>query len=175
MEDVKKRSRIDLVCPEGDEKEQRHLRKMIADPAFISRKIFYGSNLCAVHRLQTMIKLDKPIYVGVAILDLSKYYMYEFWYHHIKQRYGDRANLCYTDTDSLIIEIETENVFNDMIEDKELYDFSDYPKDHPVRIAVGEEHIAKNKKVIGKWKDECNGTVALEFAGIRAKMYSLLT
>ena len=123
---------------------------MIADLAFISRKIFYGANLVAVHRLQTKIKLNKPIYVGAAILNLSKYFMYDFQYSHIKKHYAEKAQLIYTDTDSLIIEIETENVYKDMIEDKELYDFSDYPKNYWMQKAIREDHIAKNTKVISK-------------------------
>ena len=103
---------------------------MIANPAFIGRKIFHEANLVAVHGLQTKVKLNKPIYVGAAILDLSKYFMYDFWYGHIKKRYAEKAQLIYTDTDSLIIEIESENVYKDMIENKELYDFSDYPKNY---------------------------------------------
>ena len=105
---------------------------MLADPALVGRKIFHGSNLIAVHRKQTNVILNKPIYVGASILDLSKYYMYDFWYGHIKHKYGDRAKLCYTDMDSLIIEIKTEDVYADMIEDADLYDFSDYPKEHPL-------------------------------------------
>ncbi|PKY32432.1 hypothetical protein RhiirB3_450608 [Rhizophagus irregularis] len=72
---------------------------------------------------------QKPIYVGASILDLSKYYMYDFWYNFIKRKYRDQAKLCYTDTDSLIIEIENDT---DMIEDADLYDFSDYPEEHPL-------------------------------------------
>jgi len=114
MEDVRKRVNIDLVRQVG---EERRLRRLISDPAFVSRKIFYGANLVAVHRRQTNVKLNKPEYVGACILDLSKYYMYDFWYGYLKRKYGDRVKLLYTDTDSLIIEIETENIYQDMIDD----------------------------------------------------------
>ncbi|GBB97653.1 hypothetical protein RclHR1_30280001 [Rhizophagus clarus] len=144
------------------------------DPALVGRKIFHGSNLIAVHRKQTNVVPNKPIYVRASILDLSKYYMYNFWYNHIKRKYGDRAKLCYTDTDSLIIKIETEDVYADMIEDADLYDFSDYPEDHPlleklppdqwVILPDGTREL-NNKKVIGKWKDEFAGTRALKYAG----------
>lgn len=77
---------------------------MLADRALVGRKIFYESNLIAVHRRQTHVTLNKPIYVGATILNLSKFFMYDFWYGHIKCKYGNRAKLCYTDTDSLIIE-----------------------------------------------------------------------
>src|SRR6185312_12275877 len=114
MEDVRKRVNIDLVRQVG---EERRLRRLISDPAFVSRKIFYGANLVAVHRRQTNVKLNKPEYVGACILDLSKYFMYDFWYGYLKKKYGDRVRLLYTDTDSLIIEIETENIYQDMIDD----------------------------------------------------------
>src|SRR6266542_6700103 len=103
---------------------------MLADLALVSHKIFHGSNLIAVHRKQTNVVLNKPIYVRASILDLSKYYIYDFWY--IKRKYGDQAKLCYPDTDSLIIEIETKDVYTDMIEDADFYDFSDYPEKHPL-------------------------------------------
>jgi hypothetical protein len=181
MEDVRRRTRVDLVRPIG---EEHRLRKMLADPALVGRKIFHGSNLIAVHRKQTNVVLNKPIYVGASILDLSKYYMYDFWYNHIKRKYGDRAKLCYTDTDSLIIEIETEDVYADMIEDADLYDFSDYPEEHPLLeklppdqwiIHPDGSRELKNKKVIGKWKDEFAGTRALRYAGNRSKSYALET
>ncbi|CAG8798789.1 3697_t:CDS:2, partial [Cetraspora pellucida] len=127
MEDVRKRVNIDLVRQVD---EEQRLHRLISDPAFVSRKIFYGANLVTVHRRQTNVKLNKPEYVGVCILDLSKYFMYDFWYGHLKKKYGDRVKLLYTDTDSLIIEIETENIYQDMIDDCDLFDFSDYPEDH---------------------------------------------
>ncbi|RGB38846.1 hypothetical protein C1646_755162 [Rhizophagus diaphanus] len=181
MEDVRRRKRIDLVRPIG---EEHRLRKMLADPALVGRKIFYGSNLIAVHRKQTHVTLNKPIYVGAAILDLSKYYMYDFWYNHIKRKYGKRARLCYTDTDSFIIEIETENIYDDMVEDADLYDFSDYPEDHPLlKKLPADQWITKpdgtrelkNKKVIGKWKDENAGTRITRYAGNRSKSYAVET
>jgi hypothetical protein len=73
------------------------------------------------------IFFNKPIYVGQAILDLSKLYMYKFHYDYMKEKYGDRATLMYTDT--FIYEIQREDIYKDMKEDKHLYDFSDYPKD----------------------------------------------
>ena len=85
MEDVRKRVNIDLVRQVGEE------RRLISDPAFVSRKIFYGANLVAVHRRQTNVKLNKPEYVGACILDLSKYYMYDFWYGYLKKKYGDKV------------------------------------------------------------------------------------
>ena len=109
--------------------------------------------------------------------------MYDFWYGYLKKKYGDRVRLLYTDTDSLIIEIETENIYQDMIDDCDLFDFSDYPKDHWVvknlpedQWIINEEgkRVLKNTKVIGKWKDENGGDRAIGYAGVRAKCYSVV-
>ena len=91
-----------------------------------------------------------------------------FHYDVIKKQYGDRAKLNFTDTDSFMYEILTEDVYNDMLEHKELYDLSDYPADHFL-------HDSTNNKVIGKFKDETKGEPIIEFIGLRPKMYSFLT
>ncbi|CAG8776626.1 699_t:CDS:2, partial [Cetraspora pellucida] len=152
--------------------EEHRLRRLISDPAFVSRKIFYGANLVAVHRRQTNVKLNKPEYVGACILDLSKYFMYDFWYGHLKKKYGDRVRLLYTDTDSLIIEIETENIYQDMIDDCDLFDFSDYPEDYWVLKNLPEDQWIINDE--GKWKDENGGDQAIAYVGVRAKCYSVV-
>ena len=73
------------------------------------------------------VKMNKPIYLGMSILDISKTLMYEFWYDYLKPKYGDKVKLCYTDTDSFIIHIITEDVFEDISNDvEELYDTSNY-------------------------------------------------
>ena len=181
MEDVRKQVNIDLVRQVG---EEQRLRRLISDPVFVSRKIFYGANLVAVYRRQTNVKLNKPEYVGACILDLSKYYMYDFWYGYLKKKYGNQVKLLYTDTDSLIIEIETENIYQDMIDDCDLFDFSDYPEDHWViknlpedQWIINEEgkRVLKNTKVIGKWKDENAGIRVTGYVGVRAKCYSVIT
>ena len=73
------------------------------------------------------IKMNKPIYIGQAILDISKTLMYEFWYGYIKPKYGDKARLCYTDTDSFVVNINTEDFFKDIADDVESwFDKSNY-------------------------------------------------
>ena len=109
--------------------------------------------------------LNKPIYVGMSVLDLSKHLMYDFYYNHIKAKYLDRVHLLYTDTDSVIIRVQTEDIFADMAEHADLYDTSNYSPGHPL-------YSDQNKKVIGKFKDELGGKVMTEFIGIRPKMYS---
>jgi hypothetical protein len=104
----------------------------------------------------------------MAITDMSKLLMYEFHYGIMKKKYGDKCKLLMTDTDSLMYEIKTDDVYADMQKDKQLYDFSDYAEDHVL-------HSNENKKVCGKFKDEANGKIITEFVGLRSKMYSFIT
>ena len=105
--------------------------------------------------------------MGASILDISKILMYDFHYNYIKKKYGSYARLLFTDTDSLCYEIETDDIYGDMYENRDLFDTSDYNKDHFL-------FSTENKKVIGKMKDECAGRVIEEFVGLKSKMYSLL-
>src|SRR5699024_6451536 len=111
--------------------------------------------------------LNKPIYVGAAILDLSKTLMYEFHYDVMKDKYGDKAKLCYQDTDSLIYEVETEDLYEDFKDMQDLLDTSDYPKDHFL-------YSNENKRVVGKMKDEMNGKIISELVTLQPKVYSLI-
>jgi hypothetical protein len=117
--------------------------------------------------------LNRPTYVGMCVLDLSKLCMYQFYYDIFKARYRDKVKLYYTDTDSLLVKIQTENVNADLIDMANQFDFSDYPKDHPVSEALGDKTDA-NMKIPGKFKDECNGAVIAEFISLCPKMYSIL-
>ena len=103
----------------------------------------------------------------MCILDLSKTLMYDFHYNYIKQHYGSKAKLLFTDTDSLTYEIEAEDVYSDFWKDKDLFDNSDYPESSPYFYKT-------NKKVIGKFKDEAAGVPVCEFVGLRSKMYSYI-
>ena len=105
---------------------------------------------------------------GFCILDLSKLLMYDFHYNTIKRQYGNRATLLFTDTDSLCYEIKTDDVYEDMKKDKQHYDFSEYPEEHPL-------YDVSNKKRAGKFKDEMSSKVIKEFVGLRAKVYSFKT
>lgn len=89
------------------------------------------------------LTLNKPIYVGMCILDLSKYFMYDFYYNHLRKEYGDRCTLLNTDTDSLLLKIETEDIYQDMAKNADFYDTSDYPTTHPL-------YSTKNKKCWGR-------------------------
>ena len=117
---------------------------------------------------KTKLVFNEPVYLGMCILDLSKTLMYDFHYNYIKQKYGDKAKLLFTDTDSLICEIQTEDFYKDISADvKRRFDTSDYPPNHPSGIPSG-----LNKNVIGMFKDEAAGKIIDEFVGLRAKLYS---
>jgi hypothetical protein len=161
MENLRKRVDITLVSSEDD------FLKLVASPCFQSHRIM-NENLIAVKGVKKVLTLNKPCYVGMCILDISKTLMYDFHYNTIKKEYGDNAKLLFTDTDSLMYEIKTEDVYKDFKrigEEKDCWDNSDYPKDSPY-------YSAHNKKVIGKFKDEAEGVPIKEFVGLRSKMYS---
>ena len=161
MENI--RNRVDVKLVNTEEK----LRKLTAKPNFRSRKIF-SENLVSVHMKKTSLTMNKPVYLGMCILDLSKTIMYDFHYNYIKPKYGDKAKLLFTDTDSLMYEIETEDFYKDITGDvKNRFDTSDYPENHPSGIPIG-----INKKVLGMFKDEAAGKIIKEFVGLRAKLYS---
>ena len=158
MENVRKRENIDLVT-NGDE-----LKKMASKPTFKATRQF-SDNLMAVHKHKLSVTLNKPIYLGFCILELSKLLMYEFFYNILVPKFEDNVNLLYMDTDSFILDIKTEDIYKDFENIKEHLDLSAYPKEHFL-------HDTTNKKVIGKFKDEKNGCVIKEWVAIRAKCYS---
>ena len=109
--------------------------------------------------------LNKPIYVGFSILDLSKLLIYKFHYKHIGSKFD--AKLLFADTDSLVYEINIEDFYEDFNQDKNLFDFSDYPLNSKTFDTV-------NGKVIGKMKDEIKGRIISEFVGLKSKVCSLI-
>ena len=133
MENLRKRVDVRLVS------DQYKLAKLVFKPTFVSRKIFH-ENLVAVHKIKEVLTLDWFAYIGMCILDLSKTLMYDFHYNYIKLKYGEKAKLSFTDTDSLYYEIETKDAYKDFRVNKNMLDNSDYPKDSPYRDT-------KNKKV----------------------------
>ena len=161
MENIRNRVNVKLV----DAGEQ--FKKLAAKPNYKSRIIF-NENLVSVHMKKTSLTMDKPVYLGMCILDLSKIIMFDFHYRYIKPKYGNRAKLLFTDTDSFLYEIQTEDFYKDISGDvKNRFDTSDYPEGHPSGIPTG-----VNKKVLGMFKDEAAGKVIKEFVGLRAKLYS---
>ena len=158
MENIRKRSNIKL------ETDPDHFLRQVAKPTYVSCKIFH-ENLVAVHMKKNFLKLDKPSYVGMCILDLSKVLMYDFHYNFINAKYGDRAILLFTDTDSLCYYIQTDDVYQDLYNHREMFDNSDYSKSSKF-------FFDENKKVIGKFKDEAAGNPIKGFSGPKSKMYS---
>src|SRR5688572_14628037 len=161
LESIENRVDIKLVC------DEKVALKLTAKPNYDSRTIF-DENLIAIHMKKTKLFYNKPIYLGMSILDLSKTLMYKFHYNYIKTKYGDRVKLLFTDTDSLAYEIKTVDFYADISDDvRSWFDTSDYPKDHLSGIENG-----INKKVIGMFKDEAGGKQIEEFIGLRSKLYS---
>ena len=141
--------------------------KLTSRPNF-DRATIFDKNLIAVHMKKTEVYFNKPVYVGQAILDLSKTLMFDFHYNYIKKKYKDKAELLFTDTDSLMYQIKTDDFYKDIshvILTK--FDTSDYPPNHPSGIPTG-----VNKKVIGMFKDEVAGEQITCFVGLRPKLYS---
>ena len=158
-EDLMNRQNIKLFT------DDEQCRKFISKPNFKSFTIFQP-DLCALIMNKTIVTWNKPTYIGAAVLDLSKLVMYRFLYETIKPTYGEKAKLLYSDTDSLLLAIETKNLYADLEKIADEFDFSDYPKDHFL-------YSDSNKKKVLKMKDEMNGEVIAEYVGLRAKMYSI--
>ena len=131
MENLRKRVNVKLVRAGEEDK----LRRLIASPAFARANIF-DDDLAAIQVHKSRLVLNRPVYVGMSILDLSKHLMYDFYYNQMKTKYGERCQLLYTDTDSLLLEIQTEDVYKDIAEHANLYDTSNYPQDHPLYNAA---------------------------------------
>ena len=143
-ENLRKHRDIRLVATD------RQRSKLVSELNYYSTK-YISENLIIIEMKKMEIFMNKPIYLGQAILDISKTRMYEFWYDYIKLKYGDKATLCYRDTDSFIIHIKTEDIANDV---SKWFDTSEYDKkdNRPLLIGI-------NKKVIGIFKDELKGKI----------------
>ena len=165
MENVRKHRDIKLVTT--DEKRN----KLVSEPNYQTIKQF-SENLLAIEMKKTKVKMNKPVYLGMSILDISKTLMYEFWYDYIKLKYGDRAKLCYMDTDSFVIYIKTEDFYEEIANDVERwFDTSNYNENKTGKRPLP---ICKNKKVIDLFKDELGGKIMEVFCALRAKIYAYL-
>ena len=161
MGNICKHRNIKLVNNEED-----YLR-CVMKPNFKSGTLF-GPNLMGCEMGKTVLKMNKPVYIGQAILGLSKTIMYEFHYNYMLPKYGNRISLCYMDTDSFVYDIETEDFYRDISNDVEnRFDTSSYKDDGNRPFPVG-----KNKKVIGLMKDQVGGDMMREFVALRPKMYA---
>ena len=163
MDNLRKHRDIKLVTT--DEKRN----KLVSEPNYHTTKRF-SENLLAIEMKKTKVKMNKPIYLGMSILDISKTLMYKFWYDYFKPKYGDRAKLCYMDTDSFIIHIITEDFYKDIADDVEIwFDTSNYDENDKRHLPIG-----KSEKVIGLFKDVLGGKFMKEFCALRAKTYAYL-
>ena len=162
MENIRNRVNVKLV--NSDEK----FKKLVAKPNYKGPPKIFDENLVSVHMKKTSLTMNKPVYLGMCILDLSKTLMFDFHYNYIKPKYGNKAKLLFTDTDSFLYEIETEDFYKDISGDvKDRFDTSNYPENHPSGILTG-----INNKVLGMFKDEAAGKNIKEFVGLRPKLYS---
>ena len=157
MENVRNRVNVKLVT------DEKSLGKLVKKANFRSVNIF-DENLIAVHMEKTTVRLNKPIQIGMSILDLSKTLMYKFHYEYVKPKWEDRVELLFTDTDSFCYKLRTNDFFDDISGDtRAWFDTSGYEKDHAL-------YSVENKKKIGYMKDECCGNQIIRFCGLRSKL-----
>ena len=139
-------------------------KKFASKPNYHITK-YISKDLLIMEMKKAEVKMNKPIYLGQAILDISKTLMYEFWYDYLKPKYGDNVKLCYTDTDSFVTDF-----YKVIVDDKDKwFDTSKYNKNDNRPLP-----IEKNKKVIGKFKEELDGKIIIKFVALRAKAYAFL-
>ena len=138
---------------------------------YIKTKLYgkkkFDNNLVGIRESKVVLKLKKPAYVGIYILELRKVLMYKFHYDYIKNKYGNKSKLLFAGTDSLLYEIKTEDVYEDFNIDKEMLYFSSYS-------TKSKYNDDSNKLVIGKMKNETRGVEIEEFVGFKPKIYSFL-
>ena len=162
MENVRKHRNIKLVRTDNKR------NKLVSEPNYHTMKLI-SDNLAIIEMKKVKIKMNKPIYLGLSILELSKITMYELWYDYIKVKYEDRVKLCYMDTDSFVLNVRTKDFYRDISEDvKDRFDTSNFYCDRPLPTGV-------NKKVVGLMKDELGGGIITEFVALRPKAYSYRT
>ena len=162
MENVRKHRDIKLV------KTDKKRDKLVSEPNFHTMKLI-DNNLATIEMRKVKVKMNKTIYLGLSILDISKITIYEFWYDYVKIKYEDKARLCYMDTDSFIVNVKTKDFYNDISQDvNKRFDTSNYTFDRPFPMGI-------NKKVIGLMKDELGGDIITEFVALIPKAYSYIT
>ena len=159
MENIRKHWDIKLVTT--DKKRS----KLVSEPNYHTINLISS----IIEMEKTKVKMNKPIYLGLSILEISKILMYEFWYDYMKPKYNDNVRLCYMDTNSFIMNIRTNDFYKDIANDVEnRFDTSNYEVNRPLPTG-------KNKKIIGLMKDELGGKIITEFVALRPKTYSFLT
>ena len=162
MENIRKHRDIKIVTTD------KKRNKLVSEPNYHTIN-YISEDLSIIEMNKTKVKMNKPIYLGLLILDIGKILMYEFWYDYMKPKYNDNMKLCYMDTDSFIMNIKTNDFYKDISNDVEKrFDTSNYKVNRP--LSTG-----KNKKVISLMKDELGGKIITEFVTLRPNTYSYLT
>ena len=162
IENIRKHRDIKLVTT--DKKRS----KLVSEPNYHAINLI-SEDLSIIEMKKTKLKMNKPIYLGLSILEISKTLMYEFWHDYMRPKYNSNVKLCYMDTDSFIMNIKTNDFYKDIASDIEnRFDTSNYEANRPLPTG-------KNKKVIGLMKDELGGKIITEFVTLRPKTYSFLT
>ena len=160
MENIRKHRDIKLVTT--DKKRS----KLVSEPNYHTINLI-SEDYSIIEMKKTKVKINKPIYLGLSILQISKTLMYELWYDYMKPE--DNVKLCYMDTDSFIMNIKTNDFYKDISNDVEnRYDTSNYEVNRPLPTG-------KNKKIIGLMKDELGGKIITKFVTLRHKTYSFVT
>ena len=161
MENVRKHRDIKLV------KADKRRNQLVSEPNYHRTKWFSG-NLLTNKMKKVKVKMNKPVYLGLSILEISKTQIYEFWYDYMKPKYCDNVRLCYIDTDSFILHVKTEDFCKGIAGDVEKrFDTSNYEVNRPLPTE-------KKKKMIGLMKDELGGETMIGFPALRTKTYSYL-
>ena len=160
MENIRKHRDIKLVT--ADKKRS----KLVSEPNYHTINLI-SEDLSIIEMKKTKVKMNKPIYLRLSILEISKILMYEFWYDYMKPKYNDNVRLCYMDTESFVMHIKRNDFYKD-IDIENRFDTSNYEVNRSLPTG-------KNKKVIGLMKDELGGKIIIEFVTLRLKTYSLLT
>ena len=162
MENIRKHRDIKIVT------KDKKRNKLVSEPNYHTIN-YISEDLSIIEMNKTKVKMNKPIYLGLSILDISKILTHEFWYDYMKPKYNDNVKLCSMDTDSFVMNIKTNDFYKDIANgvDKR-FDTSNYKCNRPLPIG-------KNKKTIGLMKDELGGKIITEFVTLRPKTYSYLT
>ena len=162
MENIRKHRDIKLVTT--DKKRS----KLVSEPNYHTINLI-SEDLSITEMKKTKVRMNKAIYLGLSILEISKILMHDFWYDYMKPKYNDNVRLCYMDMDSFIMNIKTNDFYKDISDDVDnRFDTSNYEVKSPLSIG-------KNKKIIGLMKDELGGEIITEFIALRPKTYSYLT
>lgn len=163
MENIENRKDIRLVTHWENKGKKIGAKSLIARPNFKTSSIF-TENLVAIHMGRLKLTYNKPIYIGFCILDLSKTVIYDFFYNFVKTKFGTNASLLYTDTDSLILKVYTDDFYQVIAENPEKFDTSNYCNTNIF-------NIKKSESVLGRMKDEFAGDPIIQFFGTGPKAY----